>query len=49
MLEELIDDIHSKRQEIEDNILNNTLLTNEKMRKLDMHLQKIMDENKMAE
>jgi hypothetical protein len=31
--------------EIEDNILNNTLLTNEKIRELDRTLQEIMNEN----
>ena len=41
----LIDNIHYKRQEIEDNILNNTLLTNEKIRELDRTLQEIMNEN----
>jgi hypothetical protein len=45
----LIDDIYSKRQEIEDDILHNTLLTDEKIRELDRKLQKIMNENKMAE
>jgi hypothetical protein len=35
----LIDDIHHNKREIEDNILNNTLLTNEKIRELDRTLQ----------
>jgi hypothetical protein len=41
----LIDDIHNKQQEIEDDILNNTLLNNEKIKELDKTLQKIMNEN----
>ena len=40
----LIDNIHYKQQEIEDDILNNTLLNNEKIKELDKMLQKIMNE-----
>ena len=39
----LIDNIDNKRQEIEDNILNNTLLNNKKIQELDKMLQKIMN------
>jgi hypothetical protein len=39
----LIDNIHNKRQEIEDNILNNTLLNNKEIQELDKMLQKIMN------
>ena len=41
----LIDDIHHNKREIEDNILNKSLLTNEKIRELDRTLQEIMNEN----
>jgi hypothetical protein len=40
----LIDNIHYKQQEIEDDILNNTLLTNNEIKELDKALQKIMNE-----
>jgi hypothetical protein len=40
----LIDDIHDKQQEIESDILNNTLLKNEEIQKLDKTLQKIMND-----
>ncbi|MFL6360383.1 MAG: hypothetical protein ACJ72V_13710 [Nitrososphaeraceae archaeon] len=42
----LIDDIHQKQQEIEDDILNNTLLNNDEIKELDKTLQKIMNEEK---
>jgi hypothetical protein len=41
-VEGLIDNIHDKKDEIEDNILNNTLLQNEYIQKLDKALEKIM-------
>ena len=40
----LIDNIHGKKQEIEDDILNNSLLTNNEIMKLDKTLEKIMNE-----
>ena len=40
----LIDNIHDKQQEIEDDILNNTLLKNNEIKELDKTLQKIMNE-----
>jgi hypothetical protein len=40
----LIDNIHHKKQEIEDDILNNTLLKNNEIEELDKTLQKIMNE-----
>ena len=40
----LIDDIHYKKQEIEDDILNNALLNNDEIKELDKTLQKIMNE-----
>ena len=40
----LIYNIHHKQQEIEDDILNNTLLKNDEIKKLDKTLQKIMNE-----
>ena len=39
----LIDNIHDKQQEIEHDILNNTLLKNKEIQKLDKTLQKIMN------
>jgi hypothetical protein len=40
----LIDDIHNKKQEIEDDILNDTLLNNNEIKELDKRLQEIMNE-----
>jgi hypothetical protein len=41
----LINNIHQKKQEIVDDILNNTLLKDNEINELDKALQKIMDEN----
>jgi hypothetical protein len=41
----LIDNIHDKKREIEDDILNNTLIANEEIKKLDRALREIMNEN----
>jgi hypothetical protein len=40
----LIDNIHDKKQEIEEEILNNTLLRDNEIKELDKALQKIMNE-----
>lgn len=42
----LIENIHHKKQEIEDDILNNTLLNNNEIKELDKMLQEIINENK---
>ncbi|HJT48985.1 MAG TPA: hypothetical protein VJ729_12455 [Nitrososphaeraceae archaeon] len=39
----LIDNIHSKQQETEDDILNNTLLKDNEIKELDETLQNIMN------
>ena len=45
-VEGLINDVDKKKQEIEHDILNNTLLQNEQIKKLDKALEKIMNDDR---